>query len=211
MRLLLACGRRASAVRMIASIAPNDVVTERTLYTLDPINVGEDKFKKILIANRGEIACRVIKTARAMGIATVAVHSIVDANALHVKMADEAVCIGPAATKESYLRVDKILDAVKQTGADAVHPGYGFLSENMDFAAQLTTHGCVFIGPNAKAVHAMGDKIESKRVAAAAKVNMIPGYDGEIKDEAMCVRVANEIGYPVMIKASAGGGGKGER
>ncbi|KHJ97318.1 Carbamoyl-phosphate synthase L chain, ATP binding domain protein [Oesophagostomum dentatum] len=159
----------------------------------------------------GEIACRVIKTARAMGIKTVAVHSDVDSGSLHVKMADEAVCIGTAPTSESYLRADRILEAVKQTGAQAVHPGYGFLSENTKFAAELEKAGAVFVGPNSKAVLSMGDKIHSKQIAMAAKVNMIPGYDGEIADEDMCVKVANDIGYPVMIKASAGGGGKGLR
>ncbi|VDN29854.1 unnamed protein product [Gongylonema pulchrum] len=214
-----------------------------------------------------------MKTCRAMGIKTVAVHSDVDSASLHVKLADEAVCVGPAPTSESYLRSDRILQAVKDTGAQAVHPGYGFLSENTDFAAKLEAAGAVFIGPNSKAilamgdkihskriateakvnmipgydgeinVHpgygflsentdfaakleaagavfigpnskailAMGDKIHSKRIATEAKVNMIPGYDGEINDENECVKVANEIGYPVMIKASAGGGGKGMR
>ncbi|TKR80868.1 hypothetical protein L596_014858 [Steinernema carpocapsae] len=152
-----------------------------------------------------------MKTARAMGIKTVAVHSDVDSNALHVKMADEAVCVGPAPTNQSYLRADRILEAVKETGAQAVHPGYGFLSENTDFAAKLTAAGATFIGPNSKAILDMGDKIHSKRIAGEAKVNMIPGYDGEIADEDECVKVSNEIGYPVMIKASAGGGGKGMR
>ncbi|GMR32315.1 hypothetical protein PMAYCL1PPCAC_02510, partial [Pristionchus mayeri] len=188
-----------------------DLREDRAIYTTDPINYDEPKFDKILIANRGEIACRVIKTARAMGIKTVAVHSDVDSNSLHVKLADEAVCVGPAPTKESYLRVDKILQAVKDTGAQAVHPGYGFLSENTHFAADLEKIGVKFVGPNSKAILDMGDKINSKKIAAAAKVNMIPGYDGEIADEDMCVKVANEIGYPVMIKASAGGGGKGMR
>ncbi|VDL83551.1 unnamed protein product, partial [Nippostrongylus brasiliensis] len=146
-----------------------------------------------------------------MGIKTVAVHSDVDSGSLHVKLADEAVCIGPAPTSESYLRADKILEAVKQTGAQAVHPGYGFLSENTKFAAELEKAGAVFIGPNSKAILDMGDKIHSKKIATAAKVNMIPGFDGEIADEEMCLKVANDIGYPVMIKASAGGGGKGMR
>ncbi|VDN53255.1 unnamed protein product [Dracunculus medinensis] len=158
-----------------------------------------------------EIACRVIKTCRAMGIKTVAVHSDVDSASLHVKLADEAVCVGTAPTSESYLRADRILQAVKDTGAQAVHPGYGFLSENTDFAAKLEETGAVFIGPNSKAILAMGDKIHSKRIATEARVNMIPGYDGEIDDEDQCVKVANDIGYPVMIKASAGGGGKGMR
>ncbi|KHN76191.1 Propionyl-CoA carboxylase alpha chain, mitochondrial [Toxocara canis] len=184
---------------------------DRSFYTLDPINPNEPKFDKILIANRGEIACRIIKTCKAMGIRTVAVHSDVDSASLHVRLADEAVCVGPAPTSESYLRADRILQAVKDTGAQAVHPGYGFLSENTVFAAQLEEAGAKFIGPNSKAILAMGDKIHSKRIATEARVNMIPGYDGEIDDEEQCVKVANDIGYPVMIKASAGGGGKGMR
>jgi propionyl-CoA carboxylase alpha chain len=168
-------------------------------------------FKKILIANRGEIACRVIKTARQMGIKTVAVYSDADRDALHVDMADEAVHIGPASAAESYLVMDKIIDACKATGAEAVHPGYGFLSEREAFPIALQKNHIVFIGPNAKAIAAMGDKIESKKAAAAAKVSTVPGYLGEIKDGKHAVQIANQIGYPVMIKASAGGGGKGMR
>ena len=168
-------------------------------------------FKKILIANRGEIACRVMKTAKTMGIATVAVYSDADARAMHVDMADEAVHIGPPAAAESYLVIEKIIDACKQTGAEAVHPGYGFLSENARFAHALKDAGIVFIGPNPKAIEAMGDKIESKKFANAAKVNTVPGYLGEIHDPTEAVKIADEIGYPVMIKASAGGGGKGMR
>ena len=168
-------------------------------------------FKKILIANRGEIACRVIKTARKMGIATVAVYSAADKDALHVEMADEAVAIGAAPASESYLVIDKIIAACKETGAEAVHPGYGFLSENSKFAQALADNGIAFIGPNIKAVEVMGDKIESKKFANAAKVNTVPGYLGVIKDVAEATKIANEIGYPVMIKASAGGGGKGMR
>ena len=168
-------------------------------------------FKKILIANRGEIACRVIKTARRMGIETVAVYSEADRNALHVEAADEAVLIGPAAASESYLVADKIIAACKQTGAEAVHPGYGFLSERESFPRQLAENGIVFIGPNPGAIAAMGDKIESKKAAAAANVTTVPGYVGEIADPNEAVRIADEIGYPVMIKASAGGGGKGMR
>ncbi len=168
-------------------------------------------FKKILIANRGEIACRVIKTARRMGIKTVAVYSDADARALHVEMADEAVHIGPPAASESYLVIDKIIDACKQTGAEAVHPGYGFLSENAKFAHALKEAGITFIGPNPRAIEAMGDKIESKKFANDAKVNTVPGYLGEIGDAKEAVKIADEIGYPVMIKASAGGGGKGMR
>ena len=168
-------------------------------------------FDKILIANRGEIACRVIKTARRMGIKTVAVYSDADVRALHVEMADEAVHIGPAAAAQSYLIGDKIIDACKHTGAQAVHPGYGFLSENADFAHALKKAGIVFIGPNPKAIEAMGDKIESKKFAAAANVTTVPGYPGVIDDADLAVKIADDIGYPVMIKASAGGGGKGMR
>ena len=168
-------------------------------------------FDKILIANRGEIACRVIKTAKRMGIKTVAVYSDADRDALHVEMADEAVNIGPAPAAESYLVIDKIIAACKQTGAQAVHPGYGFLSEREAFANALAEAGIVFIGPNAHAIAAMGDKIESKKAASAAKVSTVPGYLGVIETPAQAVTIADEIGYPVMIKASAGGGGKGMR
>src|SRR5229473_6238496 len=168
-------------------------------------------FKRILIANRGEIACRIIKTARRMGIETVAVCSEADRDALHVEMADEAVLIGPPAASESYLVVDKIVEACKRTGAEAVHPGYGFLSEREAFPTALAKAGIVFIGPNAKAIAAMGDKIESKKAAARAKVSTVPGYLGVIEDDEQAVTIAEQIGYPVMIKASAGGGGKGMR
>ena len=168
-------------------------------------------FKKILIANRGEIACRVIKTARRMGIATVAVYSDADARALHVAMADEAVHVGPAPAAQSYLVIDSILDAVRRTGAEAVHPGYGFLSENRRFAEALAAEGIAFIGPPASAIEAMGDKITSKRLAAEAGVNTVPGAGGQLEDAEEAVRLAREIGYPVMLKASAGGGGKGMR
>ncbi|OAF14259.1 acetyl/propionyl-CoA carboxylase subuit alpha [Bradyrhizobium centrolobii] len=168
-------------------------------------------FKRILIANRGEIACRVIKTARRMGIQTVAVYSEADRDALHVEMADEAVLIGPPAAAESYLVIEKIVDACRKTGAEAVHPGYGFLSEREAFPRALEAAGIVFIGPNPGAIAAMGDKIESKKAAAKAKVSTVPGYLGVIEDDKHAVRIADEIGYPVMIKASAGGGGKGMR
>jgi propionyl-CoA carboxylase alpha chain len=168
-------------------------------------------FKKILIANRGEIACRVIKTARRMGIKTVAVYSEADAAALHVDMADEAVFIGPPPSAQSYLVIDRIVEACKRTGAEAVHPGYGFLSEREAFADALAANGIAFIGPNKHAIAAMGDKIESKKLAAKAKVSTVPGYIGEIKDLKEAQRIAAEIGYPVMVKASAGGGGKGLR
>ncbi|HLB79205.1 MAG TPA: acetyl-CoA carboxylase biotin carboxylase subunit, partial [Dongiaceae bacterium] len=168
-------------------------------------------FKKILIANRGEIACRVIRTARAMGIKTVAVYSEADADALHVREADEAVAIGPSPAAQSYLAIDNILAAVAETGAEAVHPGYGFLSENPVFAERLEKAGVVFIGPGSQAMAAMGDKIESKRLAQAAGVNVVPGHLGVVPDAKAAVRIARDIGYPVMIKASAGGGGKGMR
>ena len=168
-------------------------------------------FQKILIANRGEIACRVMRTARRLGIATVAVYSEADAGALHVREADEAIFIGGSTSAESYLVIEKIIDAVRQSGAEAVHPGYGFLSENAAFADVLEAEGIVFIGPRKKAIAAMGDKIESKKLAAAAGVNTVPGYVGILADDSEAVKVAGDIGYPVMIKASAGGGGKGMR
>ena len=168
-------------------------------------------FKKILIANRGEIACRVIKTARRMGIPTVAVFSEADRLALHVEAADEAVFIGPPPASESYLVIDKIIAACKDTGADAVHPGYGFLSEREEFPRMLAENGITFIGPNPGAIAAMGDKIESKKAAAAANVSTVPGYMGIIDDPKEAVAIADDIGYPVIIKASAGGGGKGMR
>jgi propionyl-CoA carboxylase alpha chain len=168
-------------------------------------------FKKILIANRGEIACRVIKTARRMGILTVAVYSDADRDAVHVEMADEAVHIGPPPAAASYLVSEKILEACETTGAEAVHPGYGFLSERASFCEALESNGIVFIGPKPKAINAMGDKIESKKFANAAKVNTVPGFLGVIEDADHGERIAGEIGYPVMIKASAGGGGKGMR
>jgi propionyl-CoA carboxylase alpha chain len=168
-------------------------------------------FTKILIANRGEIACRVIKTARRMGIKTVAVYSEADRDALHVELADESVFIGPAPSRESYLVMDKIIAACKQTGAQAVHPGYGFLSENTEFARRVEEEGIVFIGPKHASIAAMGDKIESKKLAGAARVNTIPGVNSAIDTAEDAVEIARGIGYPVMIKASAGGGGKGLR
>ena len=168
-------------------------------------------FRKILIANRGEIACRVIKTARKMGIATVAVYSEADADALHVSLADEAILIGPAPSRESYLVADKIVEACKATGAQAVHPGYGFLSENEEFARRVEEEGIVFIGPKHYSIAAMGDKIASKKLANEAKVNTIPGWNDAIESAERAVEIARDIGYPVMIKASAGGGGKGLR
>jgi propionyl-CoA carboxylase alpha chain len=168
-------------------------------------------FQKILIANRGEIACRIIKTARRLGIKTVAVYSDADRDGLHVRLAHEAVGIGPAPAAQSYLVIDRIVEACRQTGSQAVHPGYGFLSEREAFAVALAQAGLIFIGPNPKAIAAMGDKIESKKAAARAKVSTVPGYLGEIADAKHALRIAAEIGYPVMIKASAGGGGKGMR
>ena len=168
-------------------------------------------FKKILIANRGEIACRVIKTCKDMGINTVAVYSDADANAMHVDLADESFCIGGSASSESYLVIDKIIKACIKCGAEAVHPGYGFLSENDDFSTALEKNNIVFIGPKSQAIVSMGDKIASKKIAEKAGVNVIPGFTKVIKDSEEAVKVANDIGYPVMLKASAGGGGKGMR
>ena len=168
-------------------------------------------FKKILIANRGEIACRIIKTCKDMGINTVAVYSDADANAMHVDLADESFCIGGSASSESYLVIDKIIKACIKCGAEAVHPGYGFLSENDDFSTALEKNNIVFIGPKSQAIVSMGDKIASKKIAEKAGVNVIPGFTKVIKDSEEAVKVANDIGYPVMLKASAGGGGKGMR
>ena len=168
-------------------------------------------FDKILIANRGEIACRVMKTAKKMGIKTVAVFSDADRNALHVKMADEAVNIGPPPANQSYINIDKVIAAVKETSAKAVHPGYGFLSENSKFAKALADIGVIFVGPPENAIESMGDKITSKKIAQEAGVNTVPGYMGVINDDDEALRISKKIGYPVMIKASAGGGGKGMR
>ena len=168
-------------------------------------------FKKILVANRGEIACRVFRTAKNMGISTVAVYSDADKDALHVRMADESVYIGPSPSVESYLIIEKILDACKISGVDAVHPGYGFLSENKKFCEDLNAQGVAFIGPGVKAIESMGDKITSKLIASNAGVNTVPGYDDIIKDSDDAVKIAKDIGYPVMLKATAGGGGKGMR
>ncbi|XP_069323711.1 propionyl-CoA carboxylase alpha chain, mitochondrial isoform X6 [Eulemur rufifrons] len=194
---LVAAGRRGRR-------PPQQLIRSAALWTLKT-------FDKILVANRGEIACRVIRTCKKMGIKTVAIHSDVDANSVHVKMADEAVCVGPAPTSKSYLNMDAIMEAIKKTRAQAVHPGYGFLSENQEFARCLAAEDVIFIGPDRHAIQAMGDKIESKLLAKKAKVNTIPGFDGVVKDADEAVRIAREIGYPVMIKASAGGGGKGMR
>ncbi len=168
-------------------------------------------FKKILIANRGEIACRVIRSAQQMGVATVAVYSTADQRAKHVEMADEAVCIGPPAAAQSYLRIDAIVNACRQIGAQAVHPGYGFLSENAALVVALEAENIAFIGPPTKAMQIMGDKIISKRLAQETGVSTIPGYTDVIVDAEQAVTIANDIGYPVLLKASAGGGGKGMR
>ncbi|MCE3232507.1 MAG: acetyl/propionyl/methylcrotonyl-CoA carboxylase subunit alpha [Rickettsiaceae bacterium] len=168
-------------------------------------------FKKLLIANRGEIACRIIKTARKMGIKTVAVYSEADTNSVHASMADEAVFIGPSPATQSYLNIERIMEAIVTSGADAVHPGYGFLSENRKFAKEVEKEGIIFVGPSADSIKMMGDKIEAKKLAIAAGVNTIPGYMGIIKDEDDAVKIATKIGFPVMVKAAAGGGGKGMR
>jgi geranyl-CoA carboxylase alpha subunit len=168
-------------------------------------------YSKILIANRGEIACRVIRTAHDMGYSTVAVYSEADADAPHVQMADEAICIGPAAAGESYLRADKILLAAHDTGADAVHPGYGFLSENADFAESCAKNGITFIGPSAEAIHVMGNKAEAKRRMIVSDVPCVPGYEGQDQSDAHFIQAASDIGFPVMVKAAAGGGGRGMR
>jgi propionyl-CoA carboxylase alpha chain len=176
-----------------------------------PSQGSKPPFDKILIANRGEIACRVIRTCQRLGIKTVAVYSEADAEALHVRMADEAVLIGPPPSAQSYLQIDKIVDACKKTGAQAVHPGYGFLSEKQEFQKALAKAKIAFIGPDAHAIYAMGDKIESKKLAQKAGVSTVPGHLAAIPDAEAAVKIANKVGYPVMIKASAGGGGKGMR
>jgi acetyl-CoA carboxylase biotin carboxylase subunit len=173
------------------------------------MNAAPPMFSKILIANRGEIALRVLRACKELGIATVAVHSTADADAMHVRLADESVCIGPPPARESYLNIPQILAACEITGADAVHPGYGFLSENARFADILAAHGVAFIGPSAEHIRLMGDKIEAKRTAVRLGIPVVPGSDGAITDNAAARRIAGEIGFPVLIKASAGGGGRG--
>jgi acetyl-CoA carboxylase biotin carboxylase subunit len=173
------------------------------------MNAAPTMFSKILIANRGEIALRVLRACKELGISTVAVHSTADADAMHVRLADESVCIGPPPARDSYLNVPQILAACEITGAEAVHPGYGFLSENARFADILAAHGIAFIGPSAEHIRLMGDKIEAKRTAVRLGIPVVPGSDGAISDEASARRVAGEIGFPVLIKASAGGGGRG--
>ncbi len=166
-------------------------------------------FDKILIANRGEIAMRVVRACKELGIATVAVHSTADADAMHVRFADESVCIGPPAAKDSYLNIPAILSACEITGADAVHPGYGFLSENARFAEILTEHDITFIGPSAEHIRLMGDKIEAKRTAKRLGIPVVPGSEGGVSSDAEATKIAGEIGFPVLIKAAAGGGGRG--
>lgn len=183
----------------------------RTIHSSNKNKTYPKTFDKILIANRGEITRRVINTCRKMGVKTVAVYSDADMNSMFVKEADEAYRIGPPASKDSYLRMDTILEVIKTSGAQAVHPGYGFLSENSRFQKLLQDNKVKFIGPPTKAIEAMGDKIESKKLAKEAKVNTIPGYLGEVNNNDEVLKIAREIGYPVMIKASAGGGGKGMR
>jgi len=193
-----------STVRVLLSTQRRSLATSTTLQE-------ELKIKKLLVANRGEIACRVMKTCRKLGVKTVAVYSEADADAMHVRDADEKYLLGPAPSSESYLRMDKLLEAVDATGADAVHPGYGFLSENSEFAEALEAKGVAFVGPKTYAIEVMGDKLESKVAADNAGVNTIPGFNGLLTDVDHALKLANEIGYPVMLKASAGGGGKGMR
>ncbi|CAH8437640.1 unnamed protein product [Schistosoma intercalatum] len=200
-----------SCSRIVFRKLSTSLCFHREFYWNDRYDNNEEKFDKVLIANRGEIACRIIQSCKRLGIRTVAIHSEVDYISRFVSMADEAVCVGPPPSAQSYLNMPAILNAVKSTGAQAVHPGYGFLSENTLFAAELEKMNVVFLGPNSRAIKAMGDKIESKRIANQAKVNCIPGYDGEVDGPDEAARIAAEIGYPVMIKASAGGGGKGMR
>eukprot|EP00794_Sanderia_malayensis_P010928 gene10928-12089_t len=195
---------------LLSRIATSQVYDRKNKFSTTTA-AREKLFNKILIANRGEIACRIIKSCQKLGIKSVAVYSEADANAMHSHMADEAVLIGPPPSSQSYLRMDAVIKACKETGAEAVHPGYGFLSENTVFADQLESNGIAFIGPSAYALKAMGDKLESKRIALKAQVSTIPGYDGVVKDDDQAVAIARDIGYPVMIKASAGGGGKGMR
>ncbi len=200
-----------AARKKVAKAAPKKAAAKTRTKPAEVAGVARPLFDKILIANRGEIACRVIRTCKRLGIKTVAVYSEADADALHVRLADEKVLIGPPPSAQSYLQIDKIVAACKKTGAQAVHPGYGFLSEKQEFQKALAKAGIVFIGPDALAIHAMGDKIESKKLAQKAGVNTVPGYLAAIPNADEAVKIARKIGYPVMIKASAGGGGKGMR
>jgi propionyl-CoA carboxylase alpha chain len=207
------CQRNSSFVdsKGGCSIGYGERELARFYSTSAPKAVNKDSFTKILIANRGEIAVRIIKTAKKLGIKTVAVYSEVDANALHVKMADEAICIGPAPSSSSYINIPALISAIKATGAQAVHPGYGFLSENSEFCKALEKEGVVFIGPSVYSLQSMGDKIQSKQIAKDAGVYTIPGFEGVVENDQHALKLAQEIGYPVMLKASAGGGGKGMR
>ena len=179
------------------------------LSTSRPLNKrSPPPLESILVANRGEIACRIMRTAKRLGMRTIAVYSEADSLAPHVEMADESVCIGPPPSSDSYLRIDRIMEAVQQTKAACVHPGYGFLSERASFVEELENNNVIFVGPGSHAMNAMGDKIESKKIAKEAGVHVIPGFIGEVEDPKEVVRLSQEIGYPVMVKASAGGGGK---
>src|SRR5688572_26632678 len=200
-----------AARKKVAKAAPKKAPAKAKATPATGSGAGKPLFDKILIANRGEIACRVIRTCKRLGIKTVAVYSEADADALHVREADEKVLIGPPPSAQSYLQIDKIVAACKKTGAQAVHPGYGFLSEKQEFQKALAAAGIAFIGPDAFAIHAMGDKIESKKLAQKAGVSTVPGYLAAIPNADEAVKIAQKIGYPVMIKASAGGGGKGMR
>lgn len=203
-------GFKALAAGYLA-VQPRARFSSTPQVTPEPAATSDTLFNKVLVANRGEIAVRVMRTARKLGIPTVAVYSDADSNAVHARFADEAINIGPPASTESYLNIEAIVDAVRRTGSDAVHPGYGFLSENELFATAVKEAGATFIGPPAHAVRAMGDKVESKRFAHAAGVNTIPGWVGVVEGVDHAIAVAREIGFPVMVKASAGGGGKGMR
>ncbi|MGK0389911.1 MAG: acetyl-CoA carboxylase biotin carboxylase subunit, partial [Maribacter sp.] len=183
----------------------------RTLLIATPQQYYQSMFRKILIANRGEIALRIIRTCKEMGISTVAVYSTADKESLHVRFADEAVCIGPASSTESYLSIPKIMAAVEITNADAVHPGYGFLAENADFAQVCTEYGIKFIGPAPEMIRKMGDKVTAKETMIKAGVPVVPGSNGLLKNLKEGIKVAKKVGYPIMLKATAGGGGKGMR
>ncbi|KAG0098405.1 hypothetical protein BGZ93_000183 [Podila epicladia] len=205
------CSLTAARQRLFHSAATSRAQAQTQLQGKQDYSQYGKTFDKILIANRGEIACRVIRTAKKMGIKTVAIHSDADVNSLHVQLADEAVNVGPAPTSQSYLNIPNILKAIKDTGAQAVHPGYGFLSENATFVKALDEVGVTFIGPSQEAMASMGDKIQSKIIAKESKVNIIPGFNGVVRDVDHALEISREIGYPVMLKASAGGGGKGMR
>jgi len=200
--------RRAVPTGYLRASASGARVASRGIVTLPD---GSKQFEKVLIANRGEISCRVIESCQKLGIKTVAIYSEPDAESKHVKMADEAYCVGPAPSLQSYLNIDKVIEVIKESGAEAVHPGYGFLSENRDFANALKDIGVEFVGPDAEAIWSMGDKIMSMRIAQEAGVSCAPRYDGEVADVDHALELAEDIGYPVIMKASAGGGGKGMR